>query len=192
MTVLSFSPDLSEEALDKAFSLHSWLVTGEGYDLQKKGLWSATKDLKTVFNDPAPLNGRLTIEGIPGGAKEAWGESFVQAVADAAAIPLLPDRSDFFPVEDKTGPADTPAEDAMSRWSFERGRVNVRADLSKVEQTRNKQAKSFTSSASDDDFVKAGRSYFEACQKFWQQHAPDYATQVYDAWYEKNIVPALG
>jgi hypothetical protein len=192
MTVLSFSPDLSENDLDKAFSLHNWLTIGEGYDLQKKSLWSTTKDLKQVFNDPAPFHGRTTIDGIPGGVKEAWGENYVKAVTDAAAIPLLPNKSDFFPVEDKAGPAATPAEDAMSRWSFERGRVDIRADLSKVEQTRNKQAKSFKSSASEEDFVKAAKSYYETCQKFWQQHAPEYAAQVYDGWYEKNVVPALG
>lgn len=192
MTLLSFAPDLSAEALDKAFSLHNHLVLGEGYDQQKKGIWSATKDLQQVFGDPAPLNGRLKIDGIPGGIEDAWGESFPKAVAEASAIPLLPDRGNYFPAEDKTGPAETPVEDARSRWSFERGKVDIRADLSKVEQNRNKQAKSFTSSVSDDEFVKSAKAYYEACQKFWQEHAPEYATQVYDAWYEKNVVPALG
>ncbi|WP_165368267.1 ABC transporter substrate-binding protein [Phytoactinopolyspora endophytica] len=192
MTVMSFSPDLSEEALDKAVSLHDWMIFGQGWEIEREVLWEETQSLQSVFNDPAPVHGRTEVEGVPGDLVEAWGEQYMQAVEDASALPLPPNEGNYLPVEETAGPALTAEEDMESRWSFERGNVDIAADLANLEQTRNTQAADFTSSVDDDEFAEGARAYYEALQQFWQEHAPDYAADVFDPWYEDHVRPALG
>ena len=191
LTVLSFSPDLDEDALDKAMSLHDYMTFGDGYVDQKKAAYDATKDLQKVYTDPTPLRKDAEIEGVPGTLADAWGEQYAEAVRAAAAIPLLPAPDQYLPVEANQGPNETAEQDAQSRWMYERGDLDVRADLQKVEQTRNQQAESFTSSVSDEEFVAGAKEYFAALDAFWAEHAPEFSSQVFRPWYEQTVVPAL-
>jgi hypothetical protein len=192
MTLLSFNPDLSEEALDKAVDLHDYMTFGAGYVRQKKAAWELGKDLKKVYTEATPLRGMDPVEGVPGSLEDSWGTEFVQAVQEAAQLPTLPDQGVSFPAEESPGPEATAIGDAQSRWQFERADPDIAADLAKAERTRNKQAESFTSSTSDEEFVAAARRYYAAHQEFWRQHAPEFSEATFQGWYDDTIVPALG
>lgn len=192
MTVLGFAPDLDDVALDKAVSLHTYLAFGDGFVAQKQAIYDATEDLQKVWSDPTPLAGNVEIPGVPGSVAEAWGQRYADNVAAAAALPLIPNQSNYLPAEENPGPSSTAIEDATSAWMYEKGNVDVGADLAKLTDTMNKQAGGFTSSASDDDFIAGARSYFEAVVAFWAEHAPDYSANVVRPWYEQSVRPALG
>ncbi|GAB3763297.1 ABC transporter substrate-binding protein [Microlunatus parietis] len=192
MTVLGFDPDLDDIALDKAVSLHTYLAFGDGFVKQKQAIYEATEDLQKVWSDPTPLAGNVEIPGVPGSVAEAWGQRYADNVAAAAALPLIPNQSNFLPVEENPGPSSTAVQDATSAWMYEKGSVDVDAGLAKLTDTMNKQAGGFTSSASDDDFIAGARTYFEAVDAFWAEHAPDYSANVVRPWYERTVLPALG
>lgn len=192
MTLLSFSPDLNDDGLDKSASLHDWMTFGKAYARQKKAVWDDSHDLQRVFTDVTPVNGMSDLEGVPGTAEQAWGPTYMKAVREAAGIPLVPATSQYFPVEDNPGPSDTASSDAQSKWTYEQGDMDVAADLAKLQRVRNKQAASFSSSISDDDFVASARRYYDAHKQFWADHAPEFSKQVFDDWYTRTVQPALG
>jgi ABC-type glycerol-3-phosphate transport system substrate-binding protein len=192
MTLLSFSPDLTEEALDKAVNLHDYMTFGPGYVRQKKAAWELGKDLKKVYTEATPLRGMDPIDGVPGSLEDAWGPEFVQAVQEATQLPTLPDQGAYFPAEENPGPEATAMDDAQSKWQFERRQPDIAADLGKAESTRNKQAGSFTSSTPDEEFVAVARKYYAAHRDFWAQHAPEFAETTFQGWYDGTILPALG
>lgn len=191
MGLASFSPDLSEDALDKIVSLHDFMTFGDGFVIRKKARWEETKDLKKVYNDATPINGMTEIEGIPGSLEDAWGSKIVEAAKRSSALGLIPSEAQYIPAEEKPGPAATPVDDAQSRWAFEKGTVRPRADLAKLSDTFNQQAKSFSSSTSEEDFRAGATKYFDALAEFWREQAPEYATEVFDPWMKDVIEPAL-
>lgn len=192
MTLLSFDPHLAEEPLDKAVNLHDYMTFGEGYVQQKKAAWDLSKDLRKVYVEATPLRGMQRVEGVPGGLEEAWGTDFVLAVQAATGLPTVPDQGTYFPAEENPGPEDTAISDAQSKWQFERGEPDIVAGLRTAETTRNKQAASFTSSATEGEFLAGARTYFEAQDAFWRAHAPEFHDREFRRWYDQSITPALG
>jgi hypothetical protein len=189
--VTSFSPDLSEEALDKSVSLQDFMTYGKGYVIQKQALWNTTKNLQKVYTDPTPINGMTSIKGVDGNMEDAWGPEIVKAAGVSAALAALPDEGAYIPAEKNPGPATTPVDDMFSHWAFERGAVDIGGDLKKLTRTSNDQAKSFTSSVSKEDFAKGAETYFAAVQKFWQAKAPAFASEVLEPWMADVVKPSL-
>ncbi|MBA4865655.1 extracellular solute-binding protein [Streptomyces sp. PSKA54] len=191
MGVTAFSPDLSADALDKMVSLQDHMTYGQGYVIRKQVRWDATKNLQRVYNDPTPINGMTKIEGIDGSLEDAWGPEIVKAAQASAAMSNLPDEAAYFPAEKNAGPPNTPIEDMESHWSFEKGRVDIRGDLKKLTDTHNKQAAGFTSSVDKADFAEAAEKYYAAVKEFWQEKAPDFASEVLDPWLADVVKPSL-
>jgi hypothetical protein len=191
LTLTSFSPDLSEDALDKAVSLQDHMTYGQGYVIRKQVLWDATKNLQKVYNDPTPINGMTQIKGIKGSMEDAWGPEIVKAAEVSAGLATLPAEGVYFPAEKNPGPANTPVEDMHSHWAFEKGKVDIRGDLKKLTKTHNQQAKGFTSSVDKADFAEAAEKYFADVQKFWQEKAPDFASELLEPWLADVVKPSL-
>jgi ABC-type glycerol-3-phosphate transport system substrate-binding protein len=189
--LVAFSPDLDEDQLDKAVSL-LFHMQGPGYVHTRQAVFETSKDAKRVYDweNIMPLRKDVT-KDLPSSPDEAWGEPFMDEVRRAAQIPLVPNDSWYFPAEANPGPTETAREDMRSRWANERGRIDVRADLAKLSATRNKQAASFTSSTSDEDFVKAAEKYYDDHAEYWRTNAPEYYENVFKEWHESVVRPAL-
>ncbi|WP_020575867.1 ABC transporter substrate-binding protein [Actinopolymorpha alba] len=189
--LVGFSPDLDDEQLDKAISLLTYMQ-GPGWVKQRTATYEHTKDPKHVFDGAniMPLYKDL-VDQAPSSPDEAWGKPFMDQVRRAAQIPIAPNEAFYFSPENNTGPTTTARDDMSSRWANERGNLDLRADLAKLDQTRNQQAKSFTSSRSDEEFVKSARNYYEAHDAYWKANAPEYHQNVFRDWYDNTVLPAL-
>lgn len=190
--LLSFSPDLDDEALDKAISLYDYMYFGPGYTIRRQAAYEASKDIRLVFGDVNPVNGMTEIPGIPGNADEAWGTKYMDAVRAAVALPLVPQEAQFIPAEENPGPTGTAAADVQSRFAYEPGTIDIAADLAQLQETLNSQYAGFSSSVSREDFIAGAQAYYQAHDAFWQQHAPEFYATTFKPWYDENIAPALG
>jgi hypothetical protein len=157
--LLSYSPDLDDDELDAAVNLHTYM-SGEGYILQKKAIFDQTRDPRRIYDwtNVTPIFAGI-VEALPSSPDEAWGTKFMDAVRDATQIPLVPQTSWYFPAEENTGPTTTAYDDATQTW-YSEARVDIRADLRNLEQTRNKQAADFMSSAADEELVAAAKKCY--------------------------------
>lgn len=187
-----YNPDLDETALDKAVGLYHYLWYGQGYVRGRQAIWELTQDPSLVFNAAAPVNGMDGIPGVPGSIADVWPKQFLAAIAQMNAIPLVPTEGEFIPAEENPGPTGTAWDDMQSRWTFEPGDLDLAADLEELESLRNAEAAGFESSVADDAFVAGARAYYEAHSRFWQEHAPEFHSAVFQPWYEAQILPALG
>jgi ABC-type glycerol-3-phosphate transport system substrate-binding protein len=177
VVLVSFSPDLKGEELDKAYSLFDYLTFGEGYIKQRQAAYELTKDVRRAYTDVVPLNGITTFDGVPGSADEAWGKKFTDAVRAAAAIPLVPASGLYIPPEKNTGPTGDAINDAQSRWSFETGNLDIAAG--------------FSSSVADNDFIDGATKYYAALDEFWKKNAPEFYEKTFKPWYAAKVLPAL-
>lgn len=188
----SFNPDLSPEALEKAFSLVDYLSYGEGRTIQAVGTWEATKDLKQVFQTALTPDGVTTFEGVPGSFEEAWGKNIAASARAVASIANPPDQANFFPAEKNPGPDTKAFDDMLSTVSSVADGVDVNAELKKAQDAKNQQITGFTSSTSAEDFKKSAQAFYAANDAFWQKNAPTFYADVYQPWYEKNVKPNIG
>lgn len=191
VSILSFSPELEADALDKAFSLYHYMSFGPGFTQERQAAYQASQDLRLVWNSVTPINGATQIEGVPGTAEDAWGKKYMDAVRAAAMIPLVPDQAQFFPPEQNPGPTDTAFDDMLSRWAYEPGAMDIAADLQQLEDTVNAQYAGFASSVSREDFIAGARAYYAAHAAYWEQHAPEFYSKGFTRWYDEKIAPAL-
>jgi hypothetical protein len=193
LDTMAFNPDLDPTALDKATSLHVYMM-GPGWVIQKQAAYAASNDLRFVWTagDIMPLYKPSEIEGIPGTPEEAWGEAFMKNVRDQANIPLMPLPHWYVGPQAESGPPATAYEDARSKWFYEGGDQDVRADLEEIESTMNQQAADFTSEIPDDKFTAGAKEYYAALDAYFQANAPDFYANVYKPWQDQFIVPILG
>lgn len=191
--LLAFSPDLSEDALDKAVGLHAYMM-GPGFVSQKQAVYEATNDLRMVYDwaNITPVFGPQALAGLPGTPDEAWGTHFMDAVRAAQDIPLVPKDAWYIPAEATVGPTGVPMDDAFSRWFYEPGDIDVLTDLQQLQETMNQQADGFVSTTPDDEFIAGAREWYAALNEYWKVNAPEFHSSVYSAWYQENIVPVLG
>lgn len=188
----AFNPDLSPEALEKAFDLVHYLNFGQGFTAIKVGQYEATKDLRVVFDQPLTKDGKTTIEGVPGSFEEAWGKGIAASARAVAGIPNPPDPALYFPAEKNPGPANAPMDDMHSTLTFVADGVDVPAELQQAQEAMNQQAQGFRSSTSAEDFKKAAQAYYAAHGEFWQKNAPDFYADTFKPWYDKTVAPTLG
>jgi len=191
--LLAFSPDLDEEGLDKAVSLHGYML-GPGFVAQKQALFEVTQDPRTVydFERITPIYAASELEGLPSSADEAWGTKFMDTVRAVNSRPLQPRDAWYLPAEEEVGPTSSAMDDMLSRWSYEPGEFDIAADLADLESTSNSQADGFESSIPDDEFRAAAKEWYDALNAHFEATAPEFYENVFAAWYEENIVPAVG
>jgi hypothetical protein len=193
LDTMALNPDLDQTALDKAASLHIYMM-GPGTVIQKQAAFEETNDLRYVWTggDITPLYKPSELEGIPGTPEEAWGEAFMANVLAVANRPLMPWPHWFIPLETDAGPPETPMEDARDRWFLEASEPDIMADLQAIQDTLNQQAASFTSEVPDDQFVAGAKAYYDAQAAYWEANSPDFYNNVYKPWYDSLVAPALG
>jgi hypothetical protein len=193
LDTMAFNPDLDSVGLDKATSLHVYMM-GPGMVIQKQAAFAASNDLRYVWGGDIllPIYKASEIEGVPGSPDEAWGKTFMDNVRAAAAIPLQPLPHWFITPQAEVGPPETPYEDARSKWFFEGGDQDIRADLEQLESTRNQQAADFTSEIADDQFVTGIKEYYQALGAYFETNTPGFYTDVYKPWYDQTVAPILG
>jgi len=108
-----------------------------------------------------------------------------------AAIPLQPLPHWFVPPQSNSGPPNTAIEDMRSKWFYEGGDQDIKADLQELEKTMNAQAATFKSDIPDDQFISGTKDYYAALDKYFQANAPAFYTNVYKPWYDKLVAPTL-
>jgi hypothetical protein len=190
--LLGFSPDLNADEIDAALSLHLYML-GPGHVHGKTAVYDRTSDPRHVYDwgEMTPILKGVADE-LPSSAEEAWGEEFMNRVYEAQQVPLVPSESVYFPVEESTGPASTAYDDMMSRWFYESGDLDLRADLQRLEDTVNTQAEGFTSSIPEDVFIESAQAYYAAHAEYWQENAPEFYENVYRDWHERFVRPVIG
>lgn len=190
---VGISPDTSADTLMKALGAVDYMFLGAGWDIQKAAQYAASDgDLQVVYNYPLPIDGKYQYEGVPGSFAEAWGQSTLDAVEAAASVPKEPDRALYFPVEQNPGPNLQALNDAWSTVTYVADDTDAAAVLQTAQDTWNSQAAGFSSSVSDEDFVAAARSYYEAVDAFWQEASPEFHESTFRPWYESKVLPVLG
>jgi len=191
VSILSFSPELKREVLEKAFNLYHSMSFGPGFTQERQAAYQASQDLRLVSNSVTPINGATRIQGVPGTADDARGKKYMDAVRAAAIIPLVPDQAQFSPPGQNPGPTSTAGGDMQSRWAYEPGDLDIAADLQQLEDTINAQFAGFESSVSRQDFIAGARAYFDALSAYWEQHSPEFYANSFTRWYDEKIAPAL-
>ncbi len=193
LDTMALNPDLDQTALDKAASLHVYMM-GPGFVSQKQAAYEQTDDLRYVWvaGDITPLYKPSELEGIPGTPEEAWGEAFMENVLYVANRPLMPWPHWFIPLQTQTGPSETPMDDARDRWFLEASEPDIMADLQGLQDTMNQQAANFTSEIPDDEFVAAAKEFYDAQAAYWEEVSPDFYNNVFKPWYDSLVAPALG
>jgi ABC-type glycerol-3-phosphate transport system substrate-binding protein len=193
LDTMGFNPDLDATALDKATSLHVYMM-GPGMILEKQAAYEASNhDLRFVWDGGSilPLYKPSELQGIPGTPEEAWGDAFMANVRAQAAIPLQPLPHWFVPPQSNAGPPPTAIEDMRSKWFYEAGDQDVKSDLKQLEKTMNDQAATFKSDIPDDQFISGTKNYYAALDQYFQANAPDFYTNVYKPWYDQVVAPTL-
>lgn len=188
---ISFSPDLGKNELAAAFSLHMHMVS-EGLVKKKEALYSATNDLRRVYDSDTitPVLKEVSA-GLPGKPEDAWGKRFIETVRAANAIPPRPNEAWFIPPEQDAGANDEVFNDTMSKWWYDARVPDIAADLKRLGDVRNQQNKSFSSSVSKEDFIAGARKYYEAHSEYWQKHSPDFYRDMFEPWYSEHVRPNL-
>jgi maltose-binding protein MalE len=189
----SIDPHLqrNQPALAKAFDFAVQMLVGKALQDQRVEIYKATNDLKQVFLEVPPMSKyQVSYPGISASLEQAWGTSIIQAVNDAAAIPLIPDPAIYFPAETNAGPTGDAWNDANSGLAYTQDSISD--VLTKLQSVQNQQFASLTSSVSSSDFTKAAKKFFADLDKFWAKNAPNFSAQEFHPWYEQTVLPALG
>ncbi|MCC7206068.1 MAG: extracellular solute-binding protein [Anaerolineae bacterium] len=191
----AFSPDLSEEALDKAVSLFSDLLLGDGFVKTMQHIYEVTGDLGAVLGAMRwPYANRYSdqIPGIEGSLGAAAGSNFYAALQEIFAQPALPEAGTYLPAETTTGPGDTPWYDKITRWAFTRDAFDVRVEAAEMEGILNQQASTFPSTVDESAFAEGIRRYYADWDSLLQQIAPDFYEQRFKPFYDLRIAPNFG
>lgn len=189
---VSFDPELDDDALMAAFSLHMYMNT-DGQVARAEAQVDAGNDLLSVWQGARayPVFTEVT-EALPGSLGEGWGEKISAAVDQIAGLAQRPDPTSFVPTEANPGPGDEALNDAMSKWWYEPGEPDVAADLRTLGEVRNQQAASFSSSVSKEDFTAGAKEYYDALKAHWEENAPEFYRDTFEPWYDEHVKPALG
>lgn len=189
---VSYSPDTSPAALEKAVSITDFMFLGEGWRIQKRGQYEATQDLQAVFNYPFPIDGIREYEGVPGTFADAWGQQTLADLEAMAALPIAPERALYFPAEENPGPGNQVIDDLWSTLSYVADVPDLSGELQRTAETWNVQAAGFTSSIPDELFIEGARRYYEAMADYWEGASPDFYNNRFQPFLAQKVDPALG
>lgn len=194
INVIGFDPKLSKTALDKAFNLYTNFWLGDGVvqcNIASYHADGSIDNLRSIFQSVTPTNkGLIQTNSIPGSSRTYWGDKVVDALLKGAQVPFIPEATVYVPPEQVAGPPPTSYNDAINKLAF--SQASVKDILTNLEQTMNQQASTLPSNASQDDFNKGAKAFYDAYGKFWQTNGPDFYTNEYQPWYQKNVAPIIG
>lgn len=191
----AFSPDLNDEQLDKAVSLFSYMLLGDGFVQTMQHIYEETGDLgKVVGAMRWPYANRYSegIPGIPGSLGDAAGTNFYAALQDIFNQPTLPEVGAYIPAEVTSGPGDTPWYDKITRWAFTRDAFDVPAEAAEMEGILNQQVVTFPSTLDENEFAEGIHNYYAAWDAHLQQTAPAFYEQRFKPFYDLRIAPEFG
>lgn len=189
---VAFDPDLSEDELVAAYSLHMHMIS-DGLVKQQSVRYDQKGDLKFLYQASTitPVLPEIA-DKLPGSVAEAWGEQFVASIDTITSMPPQPAPEWFIPTEGAPGPGDQPVNDMLNKWWYDAAEPDMASDLSNVSDVRNQQAASFSSTVSADDFAAGAKEYYDAQAAHWQENSPQFYSQMFEPWYDENVKPVLG
>lgn len=191
----AFNPDLQSDELDKAISLFTYMLHGEGFVTTAKEIYSANQDLSEVIRAirwPFANQFSENIPGIDGSLSDAAGRNFADALNTIFAQPKPPEVGEYVPAEVNRGPGDTPWYDKISRWAYSQEQFDVKADAAELENILNQQAKSFPSGVDENAFAEGIRRYYADVATFLQANAPQFYEQRFVPFYDLRVKPEFG
>ncbi|MFI5835808.1 ABC transporter substrate-binding protein [Micromonospora sp. NPDC051300] len=194
--MVSFAPSLSKAELDKAVSLHAFMLR-EGVQLSADTIYAKTKDLKDVYG-ASPSGGKLPVATVvpilngpklPGSLEEAYPGDLLKGFKADLARPAGPLREQYA-VETNPGPPNKAWDDLVSTLHFNAG-ADVRGEVDKAVSTWNSQSKGFKSAIDDGTFKKNMTNYYAALDAYWKTNGPDFHANTFAPFYANAVKPAL-
>lgn len=191
----AFNPDLNEAELEKAVSLFTNLLLGDGFVTTAQEIYSANQDASEIVRAirwPFANQYSEMVPGVPEPLSEATGENYATAVNTLFSQPKLPEVGEYVPAEVNRGPGDTPWYDKVSRWGFSQDAFDVKDDAAELENILNQQAKTFPSSVDENDFAEGVQRYYADVATYLQANAPQFYEQRFMPFYDLRIKPEFG
>jgi hypothetical protein len=190
-----FSPDLKPDELDKAVSLFSYMLLGDGFVTTTNEIYSAHQDASEVIRAirwPYANNYSESIPGIPGSLNDAAGPYYAQRLNTIFGLPKPPEVGEYVPAEVNRGPGDTPWYDKLTRWGYSQDPFDVKADAAELENILNTQAKTFPSGVDENAFAEGINKYYADVAVFLQANAPRFYQERFVPFYDLHIKPNFG
>jgi len=191
----AFNPDLNEEELDKAVSLFSYMLLGDGFITTTHEVYNLNKDLSEVIRAirwPYANKFSETIPGLEGSLGAATGKRFSDAINTIFSLPKPPEVGEYVPAEVNRGPGDTPWYDKLTRWAYSKDPFDLKADAAELENILNQQAKTFPSSVDPDAFATGINKYYADMAAYLQANAPEFYEKRFIPFYDLRIKPEFG
>jgi hypothetical protein len=190
-----FNPDLSAEELDKAVSLFSYMLLGDGFVQTAQEIYNANKDASEVIRAvrwPYASKYSEQIPGVEGSLNDAAGKNYSDALNLIFGQPKQPEVGEYIPAEVNRGPGDTPWYDKLSRWAFSQDQFDVKTDAAAMEEILNQQAKTFPSSVDENAFAEGINKYYADMTAYLQANAPTFYEERFKPFYDLRIKPNFG
>lgn len=191
----AFNPDLSAEELDKAVSLFSYQLLGEGFVTIAQEIYSAKKDpseIARAIRWPFANQFSETVPGVEGVLSDSIGRNYADALNEIFAQPKSPEAGEYLPAEVNRGPGDTPWYDKITRWAFTQDPFDVKSEAAEMESILNQQAKTFPSGVGETAFADGIRRYYADWTTYLQANAPDFYEKRFAPFYDLRIKPEFG
>jgi hypothetical protein len=190
-----FNPDLKPEELDKAISMFSYMLLGDGFVTTAQEIYSAKKDPSEIIRAirwPFANKFSENIPGVEGSLSTAAGKRYSEALNALFGQPKQPEVGEYTPAEVNRGPGDTPWYDKLSRWAFTKDNIDVKADAAQLEGILNQQAKSFPSGVDENAFAEGVKKYYADVTTYLQANAPDFYENRFKPFYDLRVKPNFG
>lgn len=195
LSAWGFNPDLKPEELDKAVSLFTYLLLGEGFVTIAREIYSGSQDASEITRAirwPFANQYSETIPGVPGSISAAAGKNYADAINTIFSQPKQPEVGEYTPAEVNRGPGDTPWYDKLSRWAFSQENFDVKADAAELEGILNQQAKTFPSGVDETAFAEGIQKYYADVTTYLQANAPEFYEKRFKPFYDLRVKHNFG
>ncbi|MHB0966157.1 MAG: ABC transporter substrate-binding protein [Bellilinea sp.] len=190
-----FNPDLKPVELDKAVSLFTYMLLGDGFVTTTNEIYSANKDASEVIRAirwPYANKFSENIPGIEGSLNDAAGPYYAKRLQTIFNQPKQPEPGEYTPAEVNRGPGDTPWYDKLTRWAYSQDPFDVKTDAAELENIFNQQAKTFPSGVDENAFAEGIQRYYAEVTTYLQANAPEFYDQRFKPFYDLRIKPNFG
>lgn len=191
----AFNPDLKSAELDKAVSLFTYMLLGDGFVTTTNEIYSANKDASEVIRAirwPYANKFSENIPGIEGSLNDAAGPYYANRLQTIFNQPKQPEPGEYTPAEVNRGPGDTPWYDKLTRWAYSQDPFDVKTDAAELENIFNQQAKTFPSGVDENAFAEGIQRYYAEVTTYLQANAPEFYDQRFKPFYDLRIKPNFG
>lgn len=190
---VALPPNSSAETIATALDLVDYIFYGAAADASTRATFEQTGDLKSVYTNPIPLNGRYQVPGLPGSFADAWGERILSEIQAVAALPLNPVNQQiaFFPPEENVLPDNQAIDDLWSRLTYDASVSDVMGEFMATAAVHNQQTDSFSSSVDRTTFIEGATAYFESVGNTLAASSPDFHQNRFVPFFNQQIRPKL-